>query len=249
MAVLFVGLDHLVSLRQAGGGRDPDPVVAAALAELAGAGGVSLHAGRSHGERGERDLRLLRETVRTVLNVYVPPQEDALKLVLTVRPDLVTLVPGEGEGSGTERGLDVEDRRKELMPVVETLRTGGMGVSLLTDPAPAQIKAAHRLGVDVVLLHTGRLTWTAEAAARSAELESVINAAKVAHKLGLTVHAGGGLGYPQVALVASIEEIEAVHVGHSLIARAALVGIRAAVRDVLRLLSPGAVSPWRGGPA
>ncbi len=247
MVILFVGLDHLVTLRQAGGSRDPDPVAAAVLAELAGAGGISLHAGRARGESGERDLRLLRQTVRTILNVYVPPQEEFVKLVLAVRPDLVTLVPGEGEGVGADRGLDVEDRRTELQPIIETLRAGQMGVSLLVDPVPAQIKAAHRTGADVVLLHTGRLGWAADPAARSAELEGLVNAAKVAHKLGLAVHAGGGLGYQGVSPVAQIEEIEAFHVGHSLVARAALVGIREAVQDFLRLLVPGPATSLSGG--
>ncbi len=247
MAILFVGLDHFGTLRQAGGGRDPDPVVAAALAELAGAGGISLHGGRARGEGAERDLRLLRETVRTILNVYVPPQEDSLKLVLAVRPDLVTLVPGEAEGVGADRGLDVEDRRAELPAMIEALHTGGMGAGVLVDPVPAQLKAAHRVGADVVLLHTGRLGWTADPAARSTELEGVVNAAKVAHKLGLAVHAGGGLSHQNVGLVGQIEEIEAIHVGHSLVARAALVGLREAVQDFLRLLSPGSTPSWGGG--
>ncbi len=247
MAMLFVGLDHVVTLRQAGGSRDPDPVAAAVLAELAGAGGISLHASRGRGEIEQRDLRLLRESVRTILNVCGPPQEDFVKLVLAVGPDLVTLVPGEGDGVGADRGLDVEDRRMELQPVIETLRAGKMGVSLLVDPLPSQIKAAHRTGVDAVLLHTGRLGWAADPATRSRELEGVINAAKVAHKLGLAIHAGGGLTYQGVSLVAQIEEIEAIHVGHSLIARAALVGIQTAVQDFLRLLAPGQAMPGSGG--
>ncbi len=233
MPVLFAGLDHVAALRQAGGTPDPDPVAFAALAELAGAGGISLSLGRERGG-GERDLRLLRETVQTVLNLCCPPREEWIKLALATRPDLVTLTPMEHEGLGTERGLDVEDRRSELTPVVDALKARGIAAGVLLEAVPAQVKAAQRAGVQVIVLHTGRLAVVGGGKEQIGELERLVNAAKIGHKLGLAVHAAGGLRYQSVGLLAEIPEIGAVHVGHSLVARASLVGVAEAVRELLR---------------
>jgi pyridoxine 5-phosphate synthase len=237
MAILFVGLDHLAALRQAGVARDPDPVIAAALAELAGAGGITITLGRERTGMQERDLRLLRETARAPLNVCLPPQDEWVKLALAVRPDLVTLVPETREGLGAERGLDVEDRRGELARIIEMLKSAGIPLSVLVEAAPGQVKAAQRAGTAAVQLHTGRFCWADNPAARAAELDRLVNAAKLAHKLGLTVHAGGGLGPETLGEIAPIAEIGAVHVGHAFIARALLVGISEAVRHLLRILS------------
>ena len=234
---MFVGLDHLAALRQAGVARDPDPVVAAALAELAGAGGISITLGRERTGMQERDLRLLRETARAPLNVCLPPQDEWVKLALAVRPDLVTLVPETREGLGAERGLDVEDRRGELTRIIEMLKSAGIPLSVLVEAAPGQVKAAQRAGTAAVQLHTGRFCWADNPAARAAELDRLVDAAKLGHKLGLTVHAGGGLGPETLGEIAPIPEIGAVHVGHAFIARALLVGISEAVRHLLRILS------------
>jgi pyridoxine 5-phosphate synthase len=227
MATLVVGLDPFAVLRDAGSARDPDPVVAAALAELAGAGGVRV------------TCRLLREVVRTALLVRMPPQDEHLKLALAVRPDVVTLIPGEREGLGAERGLDAEDRRQELLPFIEPLKASGILVGILVDPVPNQVKAAQRAGAGAVLLHTGRFCWAAGDASRAAEFDALTNAVKVAHRLGLVVHAGGGLAYHSAAAVAELAEVTAVDLGHSLVARAALVGIGEAVRELRQLLQGG----------
>lgn len=234
---MFVGLDHLAALRQAGVARDPDPVIAAALAELAGTGGITITLGRERTGMQERDLRLLRETARTPLNVCLRPQDEWVKLALAVRPDLVTLVPETREGLGAERGLDVEDRRAELAPIIETMKSAGIPTSVLVEAVPSQVKAAHRAGTTAVLLHTGRFSWADDPAARATELDRLVIAAKIGHKLGLAVHAGGGLGPETLGEIASIPEIGAVYVGHAFIARALLVGIGEAVRDLLRILS------------
>ncbi len=240
MTALIVGLDHLATLRSAGGTRDPDPVVAAALAELAGADGIRVTFGREHGGVLERDVRLLREVVRTTLVLRMPPQEECLKLALAVRPDLVTLIPGERDGLGLERGLDAEDRRQELVPVLDALKGIGVLTSVLVDPLPNQVKAVHRAGAAAVQLHTGRFCWAGEDASRAAEFEALTNAAKVGHRLGVVVHAGAGLGYQTVGAVAAIQEIATLDVGHALLARAAFVGIREAVREIKQYLQEGA---------
>jgi pyridoxine 5-phosphate synthase len=132
--------------------------------------------------------------------------------------------------------MDVEDRREELAPLLETLRSAGMQAGLTVDPVPGQIKAAQRAGAAWVLVHAGRFAWAAGEPARAAEYEALINAAKVAHRLGMPVHVGGGLGYQTAPIVGRIGEIEGVHLGQSLIARSALVGIAEAVREARRLL-------------
>ncbi|MBP1774490.1 MAG: pdxJ [candidate division NC10 bacterium] len=239
MTTLVVGLDALAALRDAGGARDPDPVVAAALAELAGAGGVRVTCGRERGGIRERDVRVLREVVRTALLLRMPPLDEYLKLALAVRPDVVTLIPGEREGLGAERGLDVEDRRPELLPFIEPLAGSGILVGILVDPLPNQVKAAQRAGAGAVLLHTGRFCWAANDASRTVEFEALTNAVKTAHRLGLVVHAGGGLAYHSAATVAELAEVTAVDLGHSLIARAALVGMGEAVRELRLLVQSG----------
>lgn len=239
MTTLVVGMDQLAVLRDAGGARDPDPVVAAALAELAGAGGVRVTCGKERGGIRERDVRLLREVVRTALLVRMPPMDEYLKTALAIRPDVVTLIPNEREGLGAERGLDVEDRRAELLPFIEPLSGSGILVSVLVDPLPNQVKAAQRAGAGAVLLHTGRFCWATDDASRLAEFEALTNAVKTAHRLGLVVHAGGGLTYQNVAAVAELVEVTAVDLGHSLIARAALVGVGEAVRELRLIVQPG----------
>ncbi len=239
MTTLFVGLDAMVALRRSGGGRDPDPALAAALAELAGAEGICIGCRRGRDESTVRDLRVLREVVRTTLNVCLSPAEECLSVVLDVRPDLATFVSESREGSGADQGVDVEDRREELLPMVESLKSSGIAVGVLVDPSPTQVKAAHRLGAGVVVLHTGRLAWASEPAGREAEFERLVNAAKIGQRLGLAIHAAGGLHYQSVVPVAQVEEVETVHVGHGLAARAALVGVQEAVREMLRKLAGG----------
>jgi pyridoxine 5-phosphate synthase len=236
MRMLFVGLDPLAGLRQAGGSRDPEPAAAAALAELAGASGIRISYWGERGGVQERDVRLLKEVVRGTFVLRIPPRDEGLRLALAVRPDAVLLAPDSREGVGVAIGLDVEDRREELAPLLETLRSGGIQPGLTVDPIPGQIKAAQRAGAAWILVHAGRLSWAAGEAARAAEHEALVNAAKVAHRLGMPVHVGGGLGYQTAPIVGRIGEIEGVHLGQSLIARSALVGIAEAVREARRLL-------------
>jgi pyridoxine 5-phosphate synthase len=176
---------------------------------------------------------------RGVLNVGLPPADESLKQALALRPDMVTLGPEAPEELGPMRGLDVEERRGEIAPMVQALHAAGIATGALVDPAPAQVKAAQRAGVGTVLLHTGRLVWAAGTAARAAEYEALVNAAKVAQRLGLTVHAAGGLSYQNVRPVVELDEISAVHVGQAVVARAVLVGMGEAVRELLRLLPAG----------
>jgi len=234
MTQLFVELDHLGALRRAGGGRDPDPARCAVLAELAGASGISVTGGRGEASWQERDFRILREVVHAVFAINLPPQEEGVKLALQLRPDLVTLIPEPREPYGPERGLDVEDRRPELAACIDLLKQGKIPVTLLVDPLLPQIKGAQRLGAGGIRLHTGRFCWAADGAIRAAEYEALVNAAKAAQRLGLVVHAGGGVTLQTVGLVAAIPEVDAVVVGHAFVARAVMTGAAESVGELLR---------------
>ncbi len=238
MTSLFVRLDPMVVLRQTGS-FDPEPLLAAGLAELAGAEGITVTCGRGSGRMPERDLRLIREVVRGVLNMGLPPSDEYVKLALALRPDMVTFGPETPEELGPTRGLDVEERRAEIAPMIDALHGAGIATAVLIEPSPVQLKAAERAGAQSAVLHTGRLVWAAGTAARAAEYEALVNAAKVGQRLGLTVHAGGGLSYQNLRSVVQLDEIAAVHVGQAVVARAVLVGMGEAVRELLRLLPTG----------
>jgi pyridoxine 5-phosphate synthase len=239
MPLLFVELDHLAVLRQAGGGRDPDPAHVALLAELAGAAGISVTCVRGPAGVQDRDLRTLREVVRTPLTFCLPPQDELIKVALALQPDLVTLVPEPRDPYGSGRGLDVEDRQAELAACIATLAGGKVPAALLVDPAPREIKAAQRAGAGGVRLHTGRFCWAPDQNTRAAEYETLVNAAKIAQRLGLAVQAGGGIGYQTIGAIAQIPEVDAVVVGHSFVARAVLTGVAGAVGELLRLMRDG----------
>lgn len=233
MAILCVNVDHIATIRQARRGKEPDPVVAAAIAELAGASGITVHLREDRRHIQERDLRILREMVKTKLNLEMAPTDEMVKIALSVKPDQVTLVPERREELTTEGGLDIEGQRKRIGEVIAFLREGGIHVSLFVDPDPIQIKASHRAGADAVELHTGRYAEGRGSESQATELERIVNAAKLAKKLGLKVYAGHGLDYRNVGKIAAIPEIEELNIGFHIVARAALVGMERAVKEML----------------
>ena len=229
---LAVNVDHVATIRQARRGRDPDPVTAAALAELAGAEGIIVHLREDRRHIQERDLRLLRETVSTRLNMEMAATEEMVGIATAVRPDLVTLVPERREELTTEGGLEVAGQRGRLTSVVGTLRGSGLPVSLFIAPEEEQVEAAKAVGATAVELHTGRYAEARGEAVREV-LGALIRAARFAAGAGLRVSAGHGLTYANVESVAAIPEVEELNIGHSIVARAALVGMERAVREML----------------
>lgn len=229
---LAVNVDHIATVRQARGGRDPDPVAAAVLAELAGADGIIVHLREDRRHIQDRDLRLLRETVRTRLNLEMAATEEMVGIAGAVRPDLVTLVPERRQELTTEGGLEVAGQRRHLTAVVGPLQGAGIPVSLFIDPEEEQVEAAKAVGAGAVELHTGRYAEGRGEVAREA-LAALIRAARFAAGTGLTVSAGHGLNYANVEPVAAIPEVEELNIGHSIVARAALVGMDQAVREML----------------
>ncbi len=233
---LGVNIDHVATLRQARKGRYPDPVTAAALAELGGADQITLHVREDRRHVNDRDLELLRKTVNGRLNLEMAALQPMVTLALLHRPDTGTLVPERREELTTEGGLDVVGGREEIRRVVRSLRDAGVEVSLFVDPDLEQIKASHRADAQAVELHTGRYCDARGERDRSRELSRIIEAAKAAAKLGLRVAAGHGLDYWNVKPVAEIAEITELNIGYAIICRALLTGMERAVRDMKDLI-------------
>lgn len=236
MAKLGVNIDHVATIRQARGGTEPDPVAAAAIAELAGADGITIHLREDRRHIQDRDLKLLRETVQTKVNLEMAATEEMIGIALAVKPDQCTLVPEKRQELTTEGGLDVRLHAQALEKAVARLQDGGIPVSLFIDPDPDQIKAAVKVGADYVEIHTGSFAEAVDWKSEEQELIKIENAVKLASKLGLGVNAGHGLNYTNIKKVAALGGIEEFNIGHSIISRAVLVGLDRAVRDMVDLI-------------
>jgi pyridoxine 5-phosphate synthase len=239
VAKLGVNIDHVATVRQARGVAEPDPVTAAALAELAGADGITVHLREDRRHIQDRDVELLRRTVGTRLNLEMAATDEMVGIALKLLPDCVTLVPEKREELTTEGGLDVIRYRSSLKDPVELLRQGGITVSLFVDPDLEQIKAARRLGADYIEIHTGAYCEARDPGSRRIELEKIDNAVRAGRKLGLGVNAGHGLNYQNVREVVALGGIEEFNIGHSIVSRAVLVGMERAVREMAALVRGG----------
>lgn len=237
MARLGVNVDHVATLRQARGGNDPDPLAAALLVELAGADGIVVHLREDRRHIQDRDLRLLRELIKTKLDMEMAADDTMAKIALTIKPDLVTLVPEKRQELTTEGGLDVTAHKDRIQQTVALLHDGGIPVSLFVEPDLTQIRTAHKLAADFVELHTGRYANAKRSKEADAEFEAITQAAKLAYKLGIGVNAGHGLNYHNVKRLTHIPEIVEYNIGHSIIARGVLVGLDQAVREMKALLN------------
>jgi len=232
---LSVNIDHIATLRQARRGVEPDPVAAAVLAELAGADGIIAHLREDRRHVQDRDLRLLRQTVQTRLNLEMAATEEMRGIALDVKPDIVTLVPEKREELTTEGGLEVASRIDAMQSFVGKVQDAGIPVSLFIDPDERQISAAKKSGAAWVEIHTGAYANAKNETVRGIEFGKILDAAKLAASLGLRVGGGHGLNYINVKGIARIAEIEELNIGHSIIARAALSGMNRAVRDMIAL--------------
>jgi pyridoxine 5-phosphate synthase len=236
MAELGVNIDHVATVRQARKTYEPDPVWAAALAELGGADGITLHLREDRRHIQERDLRLLRETVTVKLNLELACDNDVLGIACDVIPEQATLVPERREEITTEGGLDVAARREAVAAAVGRLRDAGIAVSLFLDPDKRQIEAAADLRVDAVELHTGQYAL-AKGQAQQQQLVVLADAGKLVRDAGMVLHAGHGLTYRNVIPVARIAGVHELNIGHSIVARAVMVGFERAVREMKQLVT------------
>lgn len=237
MPHLAVNVDHVATLRQARGAAEPDPVLAAGICELAGARGIVVHLREDRRHIQDRDVHLLRQTVKTKLNLEMAAAKEIIALALELKPDLVTLVPEKRQELTTEGGLDVVGHQKKIAAAVAKLRKAGIQVSLFIDAEAEQIQAAAEIDATHVELHTGRYC-NAGILEEEEDREFLLlrNAAELAAASNLLVNAGHGLDYRNTGRIAAIPEIEELSIGHAIVSRAVLVGMEQAVREMLAVI-------------
>lgn len=233
---LGVNIDHIATVREARKTTEPDPVSAALIAEMAGADGITVHLRGDRRHIQERDVRMLREIIKTRLNVEMAATAETIKLITTIKPDTITLVPERREEITTEGGLDVALNASILGRSVATLQESGIAVSLFVDPDLDQIKACQKTGAKKVEINTGKFADSKTEEMQETELEKIRHAAQLAKRFGFQVLAGHGLTYHNVSRIVAIDEIIELNIGHNIIARAALVGLDRAVREMKSLL-------------
>ena len=236
MIRLGVNVDHVATVRQARQVDVPDPVEAALLAEAAGADGITVHLREDRRHIQERDVQLMRERVQTKLNLEMAVTPAMLAFAENLHPDDACFVPEKREELTTEGGLDVASHRQKIREAVQRLKGIGVHVSLFVDPEPAQIEASQGAGAHAVEIHTGTYC-NAVGIQRDKQLQAIVQAAKLAQSLGLEVHGGHGLNYDNVLPIVKIPEMVELNIGHSVIARAVIVGITQAVREMKDLLN------------
>jgi pyridoxine 5-phosphate synthase len=236
---LCVNIDHIATIREARKVREPEPVAAAVIAELAGCRGITVHLRQDRRHINDGDVHLLRHTVVGSLNLEMAPTAEMVQFAKTVLPNMATLVPEGPNELTTEGGLNVESKISEITTAVQALRSSGILVSLFIDPVKEQVKAARKAGADYVELHTGSY---AEAFERHNENEIELEISKLQDQItlalncGLKVNAGHGLNYRNVKRITGLGGIEELNIGHSIVARSALVGMDRAVREMLALI-------------
>jgi len=233
---LAVNIDHIATIREARKSDEPDPVAAAVLCELAGAQGITVHLRGDRRHIQDRDVELLRRTVATHLNIEMAASPEMVRVAQTVKPYQVTLVPERRDELTTEGGLDVVLHAGNLEKIVRQLIESGMDVSIFVDPDLDQIRQCQKIRAPKIEINTGKFTEGWIRGSWTGEMEKINVAAKAARKMGLVVLAGHGLNYRNIDAIAINEDIEELNIGHSIIARAALVGLEAAVREMIHLM-------------
>lgn len=236
MPHLGVNIDHVATIRQARRTIEPDPIWAAAIAELAGAEAITVHLREDRRHIQDRDLRVLKETVQVKLNLEMAAEDAITDVAVAIQPTQATLVPEKREEVTTEGGLDVVGNRDRVRKCVERLHEAGIVVSLFIDPDERQIDASKELGVAAVELHTGRYADAPDDLAQAKELHALTTAGAHTRQLDLLLHMGHGLTYRNVVPVARIPEVSELNIGHSIVARAVLVGFERAVREMKTLI-------------
>ena len=232
MIRLGVNIDHVATVRQARRAKEPDPVTAAALALLGGADGITIHLREDRRHIQDRDVRILRETVPTGLNLEMACADEILQIAVRTKPDQVTLVPEKRQELTTEGGLDVVGNYAAVDRTAHALRQADISVALFIDPDLKQVDAARKLGVTAVEFHTGAYADAVTSAGAAKHLEQLARAAAHAVDAGLHVHMGHGLNYLNVKPIVRLPGVEELNIGHSIVSRAVLVGMVQAVRDM-----------------
>jgi len=239
MPHLAVNVDHVATIREARGINEPDPVTAAAICELAGAQGIVVHLREDRRHIQDRDVKILRETVKTKLNLEMGAAQEIIEFALDLKPDMVTLVPEKRKELTTEGGLNIVSQKKKIARTIGKMTKANIPVSLFIDPDLKQIKAAADVGATFVEIHTGAYADATNESLQFDEFELIRTAAEEAHLLGLRVNAGHGLGYTNTAAIAAIDPIEELSIGHAIISRSVFSGLEQAVRDMCEIVESG----------
>jgi pyridoxine 5-phosphate synthase len=232
---LAVNIDHIATIREARKGREPEPLAAALIAEMAGAQGITVHLRGDRRHIQDRDLDMLRQAIATKLNVEMAATEEMEPIALKVCPDQVTLVPERPQELTTEGGLDIVQHGDAVTSFIRTMQAAGIVVSIFLDPEAAQVQKAKEIGADAIEINTGKYA-EAKGGDAGREFERIVEAAHRGADLGLEVLAGHGLNYTNVIRIAGVPEIVELNIGHSIVSRAVLVGMERAVRDMVALL-------------
>lgn len=233
---LAVNIDHIATIREARKTDEPDPVAAATICELAGAQGITVHLRGDRRHIQDRDVELLRKTVTTHLNIEMATTTEMMRVAQTIKPEQVTLVPERRDEVTTEGGLDVVLHSGNVERAVAQLLDAQIDVSIFVDPDLEQIRHCHKLRAPKIEINTGKFADAWKTRNWPSELEKIATAARAAKKMGLVVYAGHGLTYRNIDAIATVAEIEELNIGHSIISRAALVGLDAAVREMVALM-------------
>jgi pyridoxine 5-phosphate synthase len=233
---LCINIDHIATLRQARREIEPDPVIAAGICELAGAEGIVCHLREDRRHINDRDLKMLREIVKTKLDLEMAATEEMVRIASEIKPEMVTLVPEKREEITTEGGLDIIKHRSKVSDAIDKLKDVGIKVSVFIDPLPENVDNALEVGSDMIEIHTGIYSNTKEPDKKLIELEKIRKIAQMAKEFGMGVNAGHGLNYLNIFPFVNLEDIDEVSIGHSIIARAVFVGLERAVKEMLMII-------------
>jgi len=236
MIALHINIDHVATVRQARQISEPDPVIVAGLVELAGADGITIHLREDRRHIIDRDVRILRQTVQTRLNLEMAATEKMFGIALEIRPDIVTLVPEKREEITTEGGLDVIEASNIMRDGIKQIRDAGIRVSLFIDPEEDQIKASREIGAEDVELHTGCYANAKNIAQLDSEYQRLVFGAETAHQQKIQVNAGHGLNYINTQRICGLPHLRELNIGHSIVSRAIFVGISQAVREMKEII-------------
>ena len=233
---LCINIDHIATLRQARKESEPDPVIAAGICELAGADGIVCHLREDRRHIIDRDVRLLRETINTKLDLEMAAIDEMVRIACEIKPEMVTLVPEKREEITTEGGLDLAATEVKVSSAIDKLKAAGIKVSVFIEPHPDNVDLALEVGADMIEIHTGKYALVKDNEAKLIELEKIRLTAQVAKELALGVNAGHGLNYQNIIALANISDIEEVSIGHSIISRALFTGLHRAVEDMVNII-------------
>lgn len=236
MPKLAINVDHVATVRQARGGLGPDPVTAASICEMAGASGIVVHLREDRRHIQDKDVYLLRKSVKTKLNLEMGANKEIVNIALDVGPDMVTLVPEKREELTTEGGLDVISQKKKIAKTIARFQKAGIPVSIFVDPDIQQIKSSHDIGAHFVEIHTGRYCDAQNDDVVEQEFQLIADAAEEAYQLGLVVNGGHGLDYHNTSRIAALETIDELSIGHAIVSRSIFSGLDCAVRDMLSII-------------